>query len=354
MKIAITADIHLTTQKEHPERYHALENILEQMLTAGVNKLIIAGDLFDVSSRNYSEFDKFCQAPKHKDINFLILPGNHDVRLNIDALTAENIEIVAAPTIRTFNTGGLKFFFLPYMPDKTMGEFIADKTAELSANDWVLVGHGDWAEGLSEPNPFEPGVYMPLTRIDIDNYKPVTVVLGHIHKALDRPRIHYSGSPCGLDITETGRRRFLIMDADTGAIKPQTVDSDYIYFNEKLISLPIRDEEKYIKYKIAEIIKQWNLQKDEIARVRVQVKAHGYTLNKRALHKTIEECFQGFTFYKDRGPDLSNVSVADDINRAEIAKQVSAWIENLHWDSDLEQPDKDQILLSALHLIYEN
>lgn len=28
MKIAITADLHLRTQKEHPERYQAFENIL--------------------------------------------------------------------------------------------------------------------------------------------------------------------------------------------------------------------------------------------------------------------------------------------------------------------------------------
>lgn len=46
MKIAFSADLHLTSQTTHPERTHALEAILECMLAEGIRTLINAGDLF--------------------------------------------------------------------------------------------------------------------------------------------------------------------------------------------------------------------------------------------------------------------------------------------------------------------
>ncbi|NIR50700.1 hypothetical protein GWO43_19135, partial [candidate division KSB1 bacterium] len=251
MKIAITADVHLTSRKLHPERYHALENILDQMLQEEITTLIVAGDLFDESSRNYDEFDTFCKSSKYSKNKFILIPGNHDVRLNKEFVTAENVEIITEPTVRSFESKGLKLFLLPYKPDKSMGEFIAEKSTELPENDWVLIGHGDWAEGMREPNPFEPGVYMPLTRTDMETYKPEKVILGHIHKCLDRDKIHYIGSPCGLDITETGRRRFLILDSKTGRLTPKGIDSDYIYFNESFIILPLKNEKTYVKQQIA-------------------------------------------------------------------------------------------------------
>ena len=65
MKIAITADIHLKTKEETPGRWDALSNILDIMLSENINTLIIAGDLFDKESQNYSDFDKFCNKTKY-------------------------------------------------------------------------------------------------------------------------------------------------------------------------------------------------------------------------------------------------------------------------------------------------
>ncbi|MFQ5866183.1 MAG: exonuclease SbcCD subunit D, partial [bacterium] len=351
-KLAITADLHLTSHQEHPERFHALDNILEQMLSARIDKIIIAGDLFDEGSRNYAEFDNFCKNPKYQRIQFLLIPGNHDARLNNQSVTAENVEIITEPKILTFDSNGLKFIFLPYKKDRTMGEEISGLASQLTPNDWVLIGHGDWSEGLQEPNPMEPGVYMPLTRTDLENFKPAQVVLGHIHKAMDSGSVHYVGSPCGLDITETGRRRFLVIDAESGTIKPQIVDSDFIFFNESLIILPLPDESAYIKEQIEAKIKNWGLKESEKSKVRLQFKVRGYTSNKRTLLETVEECLREYDFYQNRQPDISEVSISDDIERAEIAHRAAEWIKKLDWAINHEQPDKDQILLQALHVIY--
>ena len=75
MTVALTADVHLRTKIDHPERYNALENILEQIEAEGIKILIIAGDLFDKDFRNYADFEKLCK--KHPDVQLEIIPGNH-------------------------------------------------------------------------------------------------------------------------------------------------------------------------------------------------------------------------------------------------------------------------------------
>ena len=82
MKLALTADIHLTSRAEHPERFAALENILDQMSASAISILIVAGDLFDASSKNYAELEEICKRPVYRDIEFLIIPGNHDPALS--------------------------------------------------------------------------------------------------------------------------------------------------------------------------------------------------------------------------------------------------------------------------------
>ncbi|MCH7720116.1 MAG: hypothetical protein IH988_03880 [Planctomycetes bacterium] len=50
---------------------------------------------------------------------------------------------------------------------------------------------------------------MPLTRADLETHNPSLTLLGHIHAPYDGPPIYYPGSPCPIDMSETGLRRFL-------------------------------------------------------------------------------------------------------------------------------------------------
>ena len=61
MKVAVTADVHLSTGDAHPERYRALEDVFRRTDKAGIEHLIIAGDLFNEDSHNYSEFEGLCR-----------------------------------------------------------------------------------------------------------------------------------------------------------------------------------------------------------------------------------------------------------------------------------------------------
>ena len=73
MKIAVTADAHLRAEAGHPERYNALENVFAQTVEAGIENLIIAGDLFDKDFQDYSKFEKLCR--NHTSLQLHIIPG---------------------------------------------------------------------------------------------------------------------------------------------------------------------------------------------------------------------------------------------------------------------------------------
>lgn len=352
MRIAVAADLHLTSHEDHPERYHALENILERMSGERVDRLVLAGDLFHETSQNYAEFEKFCRQTQYRHVHFHIIPGNHDRRLTPAMFAAENIIVHSDPEIQRFDLMSLPFLFLPYQKAKTMGEMIAPFVPELAPEKWVLISHGDWVEGMREINPIEPGVYMPLTRTDLESYRPLRAILGHLHKPIDRGIVHYPGSPCPLDVTETGRRRFLIVDSDTGAVMPEPVDADVLYFQASLLVLPVEDEQAYLTSQIESHLKTWDVTEAEKSRARIRVKVQGYTADKKRVMETVKTGFRGFTFYEDAGPDLGGVSLSEDMERAEIASRVLKTIEGLEWPGDEREPSKDQILLEALHVIY--
>ena len=352
MEVAVSADLHLTTKAKNPERFSALESLLKQLVARNISQLILAGDTFDESGRNYAEFESICRAAEFKHIEILLIPGNHDVDLDGGSLPAENVRVFAKTHLHRFEENSLPFLLLPYQPSRTMGEDLAEHTKDLAAGKWILIGHGDWTGGLHERNPFEPGVYMPLTRVDIDTYQPKLAILGHIHKPFDGSVVKYVGSPCGLDIRETGRRRFLTVDTRTGKTAAHTVATDFIYFNESFVVLPVDNELEFVATQIEQRIRSWALASEERARARIQIKLSGYSADKRALMDTLHAGFDGLRFYRDGEPDLSGVFVADDSGLAEIAKRVAAAVDSFPLPEQKNQPEREEILLAALKTIY--
>lgn len=353
MEIAVTADLHLTAKSKHPERFHALEDILKQMLRSKIGILVVAGDLFDEENRNTSEFELLCKDPKYRSIQFHIIPGNHDLRLSAKSFASENITVYSQPELKQFDLMSLPLLFLPFRKEQTMGEALAPFDSQIRRGEWILVGHGDWVEGMNEPNPLEPGVYMPLTRTDIESTQPARAILGHIHKPYDKETVLYPGSPCGLDITETGRRRFLVLDAETGSVKSKPVATDVLFFDEWLITLPVENEEPFVQEKLAVMMKSWKISESEKNRVTIRLKVSGYTTDKSRLMKTICNVCKGMRFYPDDEPDLSEVSVSEDVERAGVAERVRRVIDAMEWPDSPDAPSREAAFLHALRAIYE-
>mgnify|MGYP006287201135 CR=1 FL=1 len=254
MQIAFTGDVHLRSQKDTPERYHALRYILNYCRDHHIPCLIIAGDLFDSELPVYTDFDHLLAS--YPEIQCIVIPGNHDAAITQKHFSADNLKVLSEPVL--LSVEDQPFFFIPYLPEKSMGEVLADNQSQLQKG-WMLVGHGDFLERSHKENPYEPGTYMPLTRRDVEYYHPQKVILGHIHQYYSSQDVYYTGSPMGLNIHETGKRRFLLMDLGSSEVRSEYVQTDYVFLNETILAMPDEYELEYIRRQIREIWKKWGI-----------------------------------------------------------------------------------------------
>ena len=351
MKIAVTADAHLRAGAGHPERYNALGNVFDQTVEAGIENLIIAGDLFDKDFQNYSEFEKLCR--NHASLQLHIIPGNHDPSISGKSITGDNIHIYTDPSVLEIDS--VTFLFIPYEEKAKMGEKIAQLEHEIDGKQWVLVGHGDFYGGVKELNPLEPGTYMPLSRKDVGRFKPRTVFLGHIHKPHSPANdVHYVGSPCGLGISETGHRRFLVYDTADGSVEPRVIETDVLYFTEAFLVLPSDSEVSRLEEEIAKRIESWKIDASDHSKVQVRVEANGYAKDRSAVHEALERGFAGFGYYKDEPPTIEKLFVSLDDQLEAISKRTMKLIEELEWSFGGDEPTREQVELAALSVIYGN
>ena len=350
MNLIVAADLHLKDKTITPERFSALENILKQAKTDSINTVIFSGDLFDSTLQNYSDFEAVCN--QHSAMQIHIIPGNHDPDISKRQISSANVTIYTEPTLVNIDSEGPPFLFLPYEKNKSMGDRIAEFSNKLTPNKWVLVGHGDYMDGLRDVNPYEDGLYMPFTRKDLTNFHPHKVFLGHIHAPMDKEPVYYTGSPCGLDISETGPRRFLVYDTHTGVVESHRINSDVIFYDETLTVFPMEDESIYIREKAKTIIQRWKLEPAEYGRVRLRLKINGYSTDKTKALNTIKDCFEPFSFYKNEEPNNTELNISNDPDRVVLTEMVSKLIQSQVIPNGADDPITEEILLAALETIY--
>lgn len=324
MRIAVTADVHLKeTREQSPNRFAVLEQICTDMQEQDISVLIIAGDLFDQECRNYSQFEDICLA--YEGLHFLVIPGNHDPGLSSKHFRADNLQVFDQPETKQF-AHGPAFLFVPYMSDVSMGEVIADQIED-SADRWILVGHGDYTRGQRLDEPHETGMYMPINNSDLQRFDPELAVLGHIHKRQTTDRVHYPGSPQGLDINETGPRFYTVIDTQTVTLEDRPTDADPVFYNEHITTLPLANESAYIEKQISAMRKRWTVSPDQLENVKLRLSVGGFTQNMEQLNETITaELAHEITLYED-SPDLSAVQIMQDREREQIVKATKKHID---------------------------
>jgi exonuclease SbcD len=348
MKIAITADLHLAAKGDYPERYNALDNIMGQLKAENIETLIIAGDLFDKDFQNYSDFEQICR--KYPQIQLHIIPGNHDKGISPKNITGQSVHIYTDPTTIDFHSR--TFLFIPYEEKAKMSDKIAGMEDTIKGKDWVLIGHGDYYGGVKELNQLEPGTYMPLSKRNVETYRPIAVFLGHIHLSGNQDAVYYAGSPCGLDISETGKRTFLVYDTDVGNIMRRTVETDVIYFMESFVIVPSENEVLNLGQAIFKKIAAWDMDPDDRLKIVVRVQAIGYTTDKSAVLSTLSEGFTGFKYFKNEGPLIDRLSVSEDRQLATVAERTIKLIDGLDWKFGGDEPEREQLKMQALTTIY--
>jgi hypothetical protein len=192
---------------------------------------------------------------------------------------------------------------------------------------------------------------MPLTRSDIHQFQPKLAVLGHIHKPVDTGKVHYIGSPSPLDITETGKRRFFLMNTQNGALDSIPIDTGPIFFDESLLILPVEDEEALIQTQVEAMIQKWGLSRDELNRVKCRIRIQGYSADRSRLQKIVSRQLSAIRLL-DREPDYSEVYYNQNMEQAELAKRVSHTIKKIELPDKRHCPKHHDIILQALHVIY--
>ncbi len=349
MKIAITADVHLAGKEESPQRHNALKHILEAAGSQGIANVLIAGDLFHKNFQNYSEFDRLCS--EFPELSLHIIPGNHDAAISSKSITSKNAIIYTEPAWVEFGSAGC--LFIPYKEKATMYEHASGMLGEVQGKNWILVGHGDYYHGLKEVNPLEKGTYMPLSRENVATLRPWKVFLGHIHKPLDRDNVYYCGSPCGLDINETGKRRFLVFDTESGEVESQQIIPDVIYFSENFVLVPSENETDALQEQIKARISAWDIGPEDKNKVVVRVVASGYCMDKTAVLKALESGFSDYSFYyKDEGPIVDGLSTSADPQLGSVARRTMQLIDEAEWNLADGEPDKEKVKIEALKTIY--
>ncbi len=353
MKIAITADVHLKTREETPERYKALENIFYQLNTKEIDNLFIAGDLFDKDLSNYTDFDMLCKNFPY--IKVTIIKGNHDYKINSRFFTASNLEIIDDIQIKELE--GLAIVFIPYDAAKSIDEILSEYNHVQNLPDrWILIAHGDYLTGNRDLNTYEPGIYMPLTTKSIIRYNPLKVFLGHIHKPSNFGRVFYPGSPCSLDITETGKRKFLIYDTKLDSIDDVFVYTEKIYFDESIIMLPFEEEDVFLRRKFDDMIKNWGIKRDELNKVVLRLSVKGYVSD---LKKTMNILLKiisllGINLYDKEGLDLSGIKILKELeeDKLYLLERIREKIENLNISNFCVS--KEKILEKSMELIFSD
>ncbi len=352
MRIAITADTHLRQRDETPERYNALENILVSLERLGIKKLIIAGDTFDKGFSNYVDFEKVCG--NHPEIEVLLIPGNHDPQIEKRFFASSQIRVFDKPAVESIDD--FTIVFIPYKEGQTMDAHIAQlKTHGCLPEKWILIGHGEYITKKRVVNPTEPNEYMFISQAAIGEHKPAKVILGHIHKPSEIDRVIYPGSPYPIDITETGKRRFIIYDSQTNQVEDVAVSTERIYFIESIMVFPDEDEIDKTSERIDTAVSKWGLSQDELKKVKLRLNLIGYCTDKPKLEEALRDHLKelGIELYEKDGLDLSGLKVASDLDEEKraILERASMRLSQLSLDGF--HASKDQIIEMMMKSVIE-
>ncbi len=227
MKVLITSDWHVDEGIYADICLDYIEYIISYCNDNDIKDIIIAGDIFEKSSKIKNEaflplFFKFMEM-KNEGFNLYILLGNHDI-YNVD-----NDSLVEAfsPFSKVFKEfeqleiGGRKFDFLPYTKSE----------GEISDDGDVLITHLSIAD-FTFDNKYHVNEKMGIPSDRFEGYN--IVFTGHFHRPQQKKNIVYMGSPYQMNFGEIGQKKgFVVFDTDSGDWKREIYDQAPTYLKIK-------------------------------------------------------------------------------------------------------------------------
>ena len=243
----------------------ALENLVKAAIENKVDFIVIAGDVFDKHENSGPYFKYFKQKLVElslENIRVYIAFGNHDrtgyKKGEPDLLSEYKSGDILPDTVFVFNDSDSETFLDPLCSAAIHGQsYEAQHIHESLVDDFpqrkdkalnIGVIHTNF-EGTSSPD--EKG-YAPTSLNLVKPLKYDYWALGHIHKRYNptedkNNNIEYSGSPHGLDITETGKKGcYMVSVEDNKVAKKKFLPLDRARFFE--IQLHIESKDTWSKF----------------------------------------------------------------------------------------------------------
>jgi hypothetical protein len=66
----------------------------------------------------------------------------------------------------------------------------------------------------------------------------------------------------------------------------------------------------------------------------------------------LKKGFDGFRYYKDEGPKINELSASSDRQLNAIAERTIQLVDGLDWDFGEDEPEKEDVIIKALSVIY--
>ncbi len=194
---------------------------------------------------------------------------------------------------------------------------------------------------------------MPITRSDIQLFSPGRVILGHIHipSSLEK-KVVCCGSPCAINISETGYRRFLILDTTNLNLIEREICTDVLYFREEIIVLPFENEEEYLMNKISRVTSTWLIKESDIEKSKIIIKVFGVTADKSKVGEFITSGFKKYEWLNSTGPDLSEISLCEETDKMYIAKEFLEEIKAMELPKITYIPTDNRIATEGLRKLF--
>lgn len=207
MKIAILSDVHLEAkpyqlQEKYLDIYNTFDYVLQLLETEHIDKLIIAGDLFDKTKISYFALKYATKLQKFKEKIFFI-EGNHDEGIT---LFFESLGI-SKKTIDIINSE-LFIAGIDWISNHMeLRQKINNLRKEIYPHKTILVLHAN----IYEVMPFLTDKTNYLSINDISDFK--FCIIGHFHNpSLINQKFLIPGSIDRLDITNIEERKLFILE----------------------------------------------------------------------------------------------------------------------------------------------
>lgn len=228
-----TADLHLAA--ERPDRWEALDALLEAAGERDADALVVSGDLLDRDEDHETLRPRIRERLDALGLPVYLIPGNHDraaFRPGQDWGGA--VRPLLSEPVQTAEQGQVRFVGAPFPSEETtfrrLRRHVEEAVAPAAAN--VLLLHGtlierDDARIQAESQEDEPGRYLPIHTGALAGLDLTYVALGHYHQRARRDvggcPVVYAGAPSPIGSHAWGPRTATLVEVDEGAATAEPV-----------------------------------------------------------------------------------------------------------------------------------